>query len=266
MSALTKSIVDISHPSVKDNQSSPYLRSVDSGRSTRGQNCQTCNLNKICLSNTLDNDDKHALDTITRQPRASHKGEHLYRQGDAFCSIYIVRSGSVKLYQVTREGEEFIVGFYLPGELFGTDGMLNGQHSYSAEVMETTAVCEVPFQSLENSFASHPEIQRTLLITLCSEIHERQQPLLQLQHKRADQRLATFLMDISSRISKRGLSEAEFNLPMSRRDLAHFLGMTEETISRIFTRFQNEQILIANRRQIKINDFDALQNLSPTLH
>lgn len=226
------------------------------------QGCQECHINSVCLNQSLSDNTMDSLQTIARHPKPVRKGKHIYRRNDEFSSIFIVRSGSVKLYQLDQEGEEHITGFYLPGELFGMDGMLKGHHICSAEALDTTSICEIPFTKLENSFLTDPDLQRVLVKALCNEIHERQQPLLLLHHKHAEERLATFLVDISNRLNKLGQSATEFNLPMPRRDIAHYLGMTEETISRLFTRLQNNKLISANRRNIKIRDLPSLKGMA----
>lgn len=230
--------------------------------SKQRQGCHDCHINSVCLNQSLSDNTMDSLQTIARHPKPVRKGKHIYRRNDDFSSIFIVRSGSIKLYQLDQEGEEHITGFYLPGELFGMDGMLKGHHICSAEALDTTSICEIPFTKLENSFLTDPDLQRVLVKALCNEIHERQQPLLLLHHKHAEERLATFLVDISNRLNKLGQSATEFNLPMPRRDIAHYLGMTEETISRLFTRLQNNKLISASRRNIKIRDLTSLKGMA----
>lgn len=250
--------------------SRPHLISVSSVSANNGHSsqadCNECHLNTHCFNQSLNKENIEALKPITRHPKPSQKGESIYRQDDIFSSIFIVRSGAVKTYHIDKEGEEYITGFFLPGEVFGTDGMHKGQHSQSAEALDTTTVCQISISKIEGNFLFPPQLQQILLKALCSDIHDRQQPLLMLHHKHAEQRLATFLSDISARQNQRGLSATEFNLPMSRRDIAQYLGMTEETISRLFTRFQKRELLSACRRNIVILDAKALTNLSVTIH
>lgn len=228
--------------------------------------CHHCQLNKHCLNKSLNKENIDVLNTIIRHPKPVHKGDHIYQQDESFSSIYVVHSGAIKTYNTDKEGEEYITGFFLPGEVFGVDGMHQGKYRQSAESLDTTSVCQISINKINNHFSIHPQLQQVLLTALCSDIHERQQPLLILHHKHAEQRLATFLSDISKRHSKRGLSATEFTIPMSRRDIAQYLGMTEETISRLFTRFQNLDLISANRRDIVIRNIEALTNLSLTIH
>jgi CRP/FNR family transcriptional regulator len=224
--------------------------------------CKNCHLNKHCFNKSVDNDAVDELNALIKHPKPNHKGDLIYRQNDTFSSIFIVHSGAIKTHHIDKQGEEYITGFFLPGEMFGADGLSKGQHSQSAEALDTTSVCQIPISNIDDNLSLHPQVQKNLLSALCDDIHDRQQPLLMLHRKQAEQRLATFLSDISNRHNQRGLSATEFSLPMSRRDIAAYLGMAEETISRVFSRFHHSKILSAQQRNIKIHEVQALKNLS----
>lgn len=227
--------------------------------------CATCEMHKVCLAKIVDDDSKEALSAFIKHHKPVHKGDHIYRQNDDFVSLYVVRSGAVKTYYITEKGDENITGLYLPGELFGIDGLVNEKHKYAAQALDTSAVCEFIYSNLELSFLSHPDIQRRLMEIVSSEIYDRQQALT--QHKNsAEERLATFLTSVSDRMELRGLSPIEINLPMSRRDIATYLGVAGETMSRLFTRFQNKGLLSITGRSVFINDLPALQDMSVTIH
>lgn len=230
------------------------------------QLCSYCAMHKVCLLKSVSEDSKEALSAFIKHRKPVQKGNHFYRQGDDFVSVYVVRSGAVKTYYINENGEEHITGLYLPGELFGIDGILASEHKYAAEALDTSAVCEINYCSLEQSFRSHPDLQRGIMEILCSEIYERQQPLLSQRQNSAEERLATFLTNISDRLKLRGLSPTEFSLPMSRRDIAGYVGVAGETMSRLFTRFQNRGLLSVIGRSVSISDLPALQDLSVPIH
>ena len=225
-------------------------------------NCEDCHLSRVCFNGVLEPDSQRALQQITHHPKPVHKGDHLYRQGEEFQSIYIVRSGSIKLYRIDDAGNQHIAGFFMAGELFGMDGLVNSKYSNSAVALDTTSLCEIPFKQIDKCFDTLPDMQRLLINALCNEVNERQQPLLQLHHKQVEVRLASCLLDLSKRFAKLGQSASEFNLPMSRRDLAQYLGMTEETISRLFTRFQKTKLITVSRRKVHLNKLQALKQLA----
>ena len=224
--------------------------------------CHNCHINRICLNRSLNKENRSALAEITKHPKPAHKNDHIYRQGDNFNSIYIVRSGAIKLYHLDASGDQHIAGFFLPGELFGMDGMVHGEHRNTAVALDTTALCEIPFAKLSERFYTNPDLQRLIITSLCNEIHEKQQPLLQLHHKHVEVRLATFILDLAKRFANRGESKHSFHLPMARREIAQYLGMTEETISRLFTRFQKDKLLSVSRRDITVSDFSGMQALA----
>lgn len=240
----------------------PILQSIEIPPRNQKLACRDCSLCRHCIAKPLDRDAMLALNEMTRHPKPRHKGQHIYRQNDEFSTLYTVRSGAVKTYRIDENGEEYITGFYLPGEIFGTDGMAAGEHSNSAEAIDTTALCEISIQAFKENARLYPALQDSLLSALSAEMFQRQQPLTYLHHKHVDERLATFLTDISSRLSFNGRSDTEFNLPMSRRDIAQYLGMTEETISRVFSRFQKQELLFAKRHNIAILDRPALSNIA----
>ena len=219
-------------------------------------------MRKVCRVNSVCEDSKEALSLFIKHRKPVQKGFHFYRQGDDFDSVYVVQSGAVKTYYINENGDEHITGLYLPGELFGIDGILASEHKYSAEALDTSAICEFNYCSLESSFRSHPDIQRRITEILCSEIEERQ--LLSKHQNTAEERLATFLTNISDHLKLCGLSPTEFSLPMSRRDIAGYLGVAGETMSRLFTRFQNRGLLSVTGRLVSISDLPALQDMSVT--
>ncbi|MBV1879536.1 MAG: helix-turn-helix domain-containing protein [Pseudomonadales bacterium] len=233
--------------------------------STRGsfkQNCNCCSMHIVCLAKSVGEESRQVLNGFIQHPRPLRKGEHFYRQNDDFVALYVVNSGAVKTYFINQQGEEYITGMYLPGELFGVDGMDIGRHRYSAKALDTSSICEFGYSNLEQSCQSFPDIQRRLTEILCAEIFQKQQPLLSMRQNSAEQRLATFLTDLSARLQSSGLSATEFNLPLSRRDIASYLGLVEETMSRTFSRLQKRQIVRVSSRSVIITDLPALQALS----
>ena len=239
---------------------------VPNDASELSQKCQSCRLKSACLSDSLSMTNRAVLGSLTRHAKPLQKGDYIYRQNEDFRSVYIVKAGCVKVCQVDTEGEEHIVGFYTSGEIFGIDGIYQSKHQCSAVSLDTTAVCEVPYEEFSKALLSNPSLSQFLLTALAGEMHERQQPLIFLHHKQAMQRLATFLINMSSRFGKRGLSLTEFSLPMPRRDIAQYLGLTEETVSRLFSKFGDMELVTANGREILIHDHNALKSLSMALH
>jgi CRP/FNR family transcriptional regulator, anaerobic regulatory protein len=257
---------------------SPQVREYPLGKTTRSSiplkcisqtgsiQCKNCSLKKLCLAKSVSDEGLAALTNITHHPRPVQKGEHFFRQDDEFEALYIVHSGAVKTYHLDQNGDEQITGFYLPGELLGIDGVVSGQHRLSAQALNTTTVCLIPYKRLEKVVHEHQDLQHRMMQMLCEEIQNKQQPLLLLRNKPAENLLATFLIDISNRFSARGLSAVEFELPMARCDIASHLGLAGETMSRLFTRFQKMNLISAKGRTICLKNIDQLQAMSVRLN
>lgn len=220
--------------------------------------CGDCSLSPICLPVAVKEKDIDRLDDMIRRSKPLKKGEHLFRASDPFRSIYAVRSGTIKTYSVTEEGEEQVTGFYLPGEILGIDGIGTNTHTNSAKALETAAICEIPFDQLETMAAAIPTLQHHFFKVMSQEIQADQQLIMLLSKKSADERIGALLLSLSLRHSKRGLSAAQFRLPMSRNDIGNFLGLAVETVSRVFTRLQKQAVVAVEGKDIHILSMDKL--------
>lgn len=214
--------------------------------------CTDCTLNPVCLPLAVRTDEVEELDSIIKRSRPLRKGEHIFGPGDAFTSVYAVRSGAFKTYTLTEEGEEQVTGFYLPGEILGMDGLSTNIHSNAAKALESAAICEIPFDKLESLSTRIPSLQRHFFQLMSREIQSDQQLMLLLTKKPADERVASFILNLSARYSRRGLSPNSFRLPMSRNDIGNYLGLAVETVSRIFTRLQHGGVLTVNGKDIDV--------------
>lgn len=225
-------------------------------------NCGNCRLNSICLPLALESDDIQLLDDIIQRSKPLQKNQHLYREGDDFQSVYAVRSGTLKAYKTTDDGREQVTGFYFPGEILGMDGISNNSHASSAKSLETAAICEIPFSSLEKLSTLMPNLQRHFFQLMSREITEDQQLITLLSKNSADERVASLMLSISTRNSRRKLSATQFRLPMSRVDIGNYLGLTVETVSRVFSRMQKMDILQVDNKEIEILDLQGLRSMA----
>ena len=220
--------------------------------------CADCRLSTLCLPRGLDREDMERLDGIVKRGPPLQRGQYLYRQGDPMRGLFAVRAGSVRAYTSAADGTEQTVGFYLPGELLGFDGLEHERHNCAAVALETTAVCELPLARLEELCAELPRLKQQLLRLIGKEIASDHESLLLVANRGAEERLASFLLSLSMRFGERGLSRTEFNLSMSRRDIANFLGVTAETVSRQLSILHAQGILSVNQRKVRIHDLDRL--------
>lgn len=207
-------------------------------------------------------EDLDLLDDIVKRGRPLKKGDYLFRQGDSFSSVFAVRSGSLKTYSVSDCGEEQITGFHLPSEFVGLSGVDTELYPTSAIALETTSICEIPFERLDELSATLPQLRRQLMRIMSREIRDDQQMMMLLSKKTADERIATFLVNLSARFSARGYSATQFRLAMSRNEIGNYLGLAVETVSRVFTRFQQAGLIEAEGKEIKITNNEELCQLA----
>ncbi len=220
--------------------------------------CSGCNLVTLCLPMGLDPDDVEQLNKIIKRSRPLHRGDHLFMESDRFNYLYVVKTGSVKTYAPNEDGGEQVLGFHLPGELIGLDAIEEGRHHCSAKVLETSAVCEIPFSQFVELSSTIPSLQHQMYRLLSREISHDEEMLALLGKKNAEERLADFLLSLSQRFKSRGFSPFDFYLSMSRHEIGNYLGLAVETISRLFTRFQDEGLLKVERKHIQLVNIEGL--------
>ena len=149
-----------------------------------------------------------------------------------------------------------------PGEIIGMDGIGQNRHASSARAMETTSICEIPFDQLGDLSQRIPSLQQHFFQLMSQEIVDDRQLLALLGKSNAESKVATYLQGISVRNARRKLSSVEFRLPMSRADLGNYLGLTVETVSRVFSKLQKDGVLSVNNKEIRIADMAALRSRS----
>ncbi len=228
--------------------------------------CQNCSLVELCLPRGLDNTDLTTLDEVIQQRRLVQKGETIFRQGEKSGCVFAVRSGSVKTFTTAKNGEEQILGFHLPGELLGLDGLDNQIHSCSGVSLDTTTICELPVDDLNVLCVKIPGLQQQLLSLISNEISKDHTMLMLLARRNAEQKLATFLINLSGRFKARGYSADDFDLTMSRYDIGNYLGLADETVSRLISKFREHKVIEANRKQISILDHELLCSIAEGEH
>jgi len=224
--------------------------------------CQTCSLSSLCLPLALELDDIDRFDAIVRRRAPLKKGEALVRQHAPFSCVFAVRSGSLKQVSSESGGDDQLTNFYLPSELVGLDGIDEERYPGNIIALETTTVCEIPFDRLDALSERIPGLRTQLFRSMSKEIRDDRQMLRLLSRKTADERLASFLSSLSARFRRRGYSAYSFRLSMSRADIGNYLGLAVETVSRILGRFQEQQLVAVSGREVNILDLEALEALS----
>jgi CRP/FNR family transcriptional regulator len=189
------------------------------------------------------------------------RGEILFRTGDRFTSLYAIRCGSCKTVLLAEDGHDQVAGYHMSGEIIGTGGIGTGSHGCQAVALEDTEIWVLQFERLEALGREDSCFQHNLYRLLSREIARERTVMLLLGTTRAEQRLATFLLDLSQRYGARGYSSCEFVLRMTREEIGSFLGLKLETISRLFSRFQREGLLQVEGRVVKLLDRSSLKRL-----
>ena len=220
--------------------------------------CASCNLQELCLPRGLNGESLEKLDRVIKKSNPIHKGKHIFRADDLFTSFYAVRSGAVKSYIINESGEEQVIGFYFPGEILGFDAIEEHKHHSSAVALETTTYCALPYDKIHDIGAQIPDLQDQMFRLISRELSNENKLLLTVNKRSAEERIATFLVSLSSRFHVLGYSATKFNLPMSRQDIGNYLGLTIETVSRVFTKFQTNKLVTINRKALSLENLPAL--------
>jgi CRP/FNR family transcriptional regulator, anaerobic regulatory protein len=224
--------------------------------------CKNCQLEDFCAQLGANAAIPNQLNQIAEHPRPLRRGEHLFRQGDQFRNLYIVCTGGIKLYLTTYDGTEQILNFYFPGELLSLDSIESHQYNTSALALDITSVCKLPFDRIMNLCHQDPNIYDQLFKFAGLEIAKKHNMMLTLGQKPAEEKFAAFLLDISMRNKNSGHYHSNLQLSMSRHDIANYLCLADETISRLFSRFSTDGILVTSRKSVQILDFESLEILA----
>jgi CRP/FNR family transcriptional regulator len=215
----------------------------------------------VCLPCSLQPGEVDRFDEIATAKRRVARGSALYHSGDAFEYLYAVRSGAFKTVGVSRHGDEKITAFHLAGELLGLDAISVGSHGYTAVALEDSEVCAIPFAALEKMALAVPALQHQLFRVLSGDISRDQGLMLLLGSMTAEQRLAAFLLTLSRRYERLGYAANRFTLRMTREEIGNYLGLTLETVSRLFSRFQRDGLVGVQQREIELRNAARLREI-----
>ncbi|NLY27770.1 MAG: fumarate/nitrate reduction transcriptional regulator Fnr [Alcaligenaceae bacterium] len=226
--------------------------------------CSTCMLSEICLPVGMPKVDVSRLDDLVKTRVRVARGKALFHLGDKADSIYGIRFGSMKTQLEDSAGQVQITGFLLPGEIIGLDGLVENRHVSHAIALEDSEVCVINLDDIDTLSRTIPGLQPQLRRLMSKEIKRSHQMVRSLGALRSEQRLAAFLLNLSHRLATLGYSPNEFLLRMSREEIGNYLGLTLETVSRLFSRFSRDGLIRVQQREILIIDMQALRELSGT--
>lgn len=194
--------------------------------------------------------------------RPVERGETIFRQDDAFCSIFAVKSGSFKTVMSHTGTSRQVIGFQFPGELIGVEAMSQKNYPCTARALEKSSVCELRVARLPESGRPLEALQASIIELLGKEVAFNHQLVSSLVHQSAEQRIAGFILSLSNRLARRGLPSLEFTLTMSRTDIGNYLGLASETVSRVLTRMGRSGAIHLQRKRITVLDRNALEQLT----
>jgi CRP/FNR family transcriptional regulator len=223
--------------------------------------CATCSVRDLCLPVGLDPDAMRHLDEIIGTRMRVKRRDKLYRQGDPFAALYAIHFGSIKTLLLAEDGREQITGYHMAGEIVGLDGISATRHACQAVALEDSEVCVLPFNRLDEIARDEPILRQNLYRFISKALCREQDMVMQLGSRCAEERLASFLLKLADRHHARGYSSSEFVLRMTREEIASYLGLKLETVSRLFSHLQHMGLIQVQGRAIKLLDLTALKAL-----
>jgi CRP/FNR family transcriptional regulator len=224
--------------------------------------CRECGLDPLCQVLDYAQQDSGVPDGILMRRQPMQRGELLFSAGQPFHAIFAVKSGSLKAMSFDFTGSERVVGFFLPGDLIGAEGMANQAYAYSVRALEESSVCRLELDRLAQSGRETEMLQGALIRMLGQEVVMNHLVTSSLIQQNAEQRVAAFILSLSKRSSLRGLSKYNLGLSMSRSDIASYLGLARETVSRVLTRFQNSGLIGLRKNAVMVLNPNGLEQVS----
>lgn len=222
--------------------------------------CAACTVRDLSICSALDDDElTHLAAIASTTTYAPH--DPIIDEGEAAASLFNVTSGTVRLYKLLPDGRRQITGFLSNGDFLGI--ALNDSYTYSAEAVDRVTVCRFPRKKLEALLDRFPKLEKRLLGVASNELVQAQDQMMLLGRKTAKEKIVTFLLSLSRRQDAMGLPASPVALPMSRSDIADYLGLTTETVSRTFSILKRDQMIrIQEGGKVALPDIDMLKDLA----
>ncbi len=223
--------------------------------------CSNCNLRELCMPMGLSPQDIDRIDEMVAVRRKVKRGTTLFRNGEAFTSLYAIRTGFFKTTIASEDGRDQVTGFQMAGEIIGLDGIVQDHHTCDAVALEDAEVCVMPFEAIESLSREVTALQHHVHKIMSREIVREHGVMLLLGSMRAEERLAAFLLNLVQRLHARGFSQHELILRMTREEIGSYLGLKLETVSRTFSKFVEDNIVEVKQRHVRILDTEALRRI-----
>ncbi len=221
--------------------------------------CSQCRISHLCLPGKLNKKILQFSQDLAFTSKVLNPGDHLCHQGEKHEHLYLLRSGLLKSYYNQENGEEFVMYFHLPPELFGWEGIDQEQLSFSIVALDYSNVCEIPLKKLEQLMTIHPEVQTQLFSLINQTIRNKNTAMLKTT---AEQKVSTFILLLSKHYKSLGYPYYHCQLSMTHQDIANYLRIAPETISRTLHHLQDRNLIKVYRKKIYISDFAGLTQAS----
>jgi CRP/FNR family transcriptional regulator len=221
--------------------------------------CGCCARRDVCLPLGLAPEALPSLDDAVSARLRIRRRASLYRQGDRFAALYAIRLGTFKTVVLSQDGHEQITGYHTAGEIIGVDGISDSRYACEAIALEDSDVCVLPFDRLVELTLALPALRSNLYRLISRDVCRDQAMMLLLGSRCAEERLVLFLLNVAERHQLLGYSGSELVLRMTREEIASYLGLQLETVSRLFSHLQQVGLLQVQGRAIKLLDTPALK-------
>ncbi len=225
--------------------------------------CRYCSLTNNCLPASINTKLLKHSQSLNFRARIIEPGEHLYRQGESLDCLYAIRSGILKSYTTLESGQEYVMGFHMPPDLFGWEGIQQQQLSVSVVALQSSNICEIPLAQLEEIVKEIPELELQLLKLVSQRINIDNIALLRTT---SEQRVANFILQLVKKHSVLGYPNDSCKLAMTHQDIANYLRMAPETISRTLHKMQTKKLIRLSKQEILLDNRDELERLAALNH
>lgn len=225
------------------------------------ESCKNCHLHEVCIPESMNDHEVTQLDTLVNSRIKLKKKDALFLTGDDFKAIYAIKSGSIKTTITNQAGMEQINGFFIQGEIIGLDGFATDKHVLNAIAIEDTHICVIKKDELESMSEKFIPLKNQIQRIMSKEIVRDNNMMLLLGNMNAEQKIATFIQNISNRLNKRHNNHLAITLRMTREEIGSYLGLTNETVSRILKKLSDINLISIDGKELLILDEDGLKQV-----
>ncbi len=214
--------------------------------------CRSCTASDRCLTPAIAGGDLSELRQSVKQHRMIHKGGLLFLAGQPRKYAHVVRSGSIKCYDLNINGKERVCDFHLAGEVIGMEDLDASVHGCFAVALEDSEICEIPLVQLRDLMLRRPSLCREMLSLTTRKVHQYRDLVTLISQSDATRRVASFILSMARRLRRGDDGRLRFRLSMARSDIASYLGIQMETVSRSITALQKAGLIRVRGKRIEL--------------